>query len=110
MFSVKMNIHEDKELREYIQTLITKQVKSGVKKTIQAEVRALTIKAYGEGGFEDLVKSMVTAAIKKDTKLRKLMTDEITRHIKREVGRVFASYREDYSEVSAGTGIRNLDL
>jgi len=109
MFSVKMNIHEDKELREYIHKLIRGQVKSGLKGAISEEVKTITDKQYGNGGLEEIIRDMVQNALKKDTKLRKFVLEEANKHVRQEVARVFASYREDYSDVEL-PGIRSLGI
>jgi len=97
MFSVKLNVHEDKELREYIQQLIRGQVRSALKGIIEDEVRKLAEKKYGgSDGLEEMIRGMTSSALNKDTKLRKLIEKEAERHVKNEVARVFQSYREDY--------------
>jgi len=111
MFSVKMNIHEDAELREHVKSLIKGQVKAGIKGVIREEVISLTNKKYGSNsGLEELIKTMVKDALTKDTKLRKFILEEAHKHVRQEVGRVFSSYREDYSDVDLGHKPRKLDL
>jgi len=109
MFSVKLNVHEDKELREYIQQLIRGQVRSGIKGVIEDEIRKLTEKKYGGDGLEYMIGNMVNNARTKDTKLRKLVEKEAERFVKSEVARVFRSYREDYSDIEPAKP-RKLDL
>ena len=109
MFSVKLNIHEDKGLREYIQKLIRGQVRSGIKGVIADEIRKLTEKKYGGDGIEDMIREMVNNALTKDTKLRKLVEKEAEKHVKREVGRVFSSYKKDYGDMEPSKP-RKLDL
>lgn len=99
MFRVKLDLHEDKPLREYIKNLIRGQVKSEIKGIIRDEVTSMTRDKYGNDGFEKLMKDMVEKALAKDTKLKKLIVDEANRHVKEEVARVFRSYREDYSNI-----------
>jgi len=111
MFSVKMDIHEDAELREHVKSLIKGQVKAGIKGVIREEVMSLTNKKYGSSsGLEELIKTMVKDALTKDTKLRKFILEEAHKHVRQEVGRVFSAYREDYSDVDSDNKTRKLDL
>ena len=110
MFSVKLNVHEDKELREYIKKLIRNGVRAGIKGTIKEEIMELTNKKYGEDGLEKLVGDMVRNALTKDTKLRKFILDEANKHVRQEIARVFMSYREDYSGVTGKSKSRKLAI
>lgn len=109
MFSVKLNVHEDEELRAYIKDLIRGQVRAGIRGTITEEIKQLTRKKYPNDEFEEFIKKMVQDALTKDTKLRRLIEQEAEKYVKREVGRVFAAYREDYDSIES-TQPRKIDI